>query len=657
MFHSLKITLLLSHTGIILLTNLLLAYVSYFYLIDSLEKRQQEHLEFIVHHAVESVNGYIRSKSETLERISEGPEVVKYTVNYREAALAAYLAAFHNSFPDISFINGQGVEEVRVADGEITQNVNNYKASHFFDRTMGQPNKILLFSDAALPGKGPALQLAIAKYQYFEDRFVGLLLASLPYEKIAESLADIKVGVDGYLKVHDNWGNVLTIVPPHRRGPGDAIATVSRQTDADVPAALGSGPGTAQGAIFQKAMMRGREAFIASTFMADPQWTIIAVLPHEEFMEQVQRLRVGFIVLFAIFFALASLLSYMLANGITMPLSRLTRAARAVSQGNLREIIDIKSRDEIGRLIGSFNTMTRNLQQTTISRDYFNTILSSMQESLIVLGPDGTIETINRATSTMLGYEKDELSGKHIEFILKKTESTEDCPFDTLAQGEILRECELIYRTRWGKEIPVLFSASPMRNSNGEMYGIVCLAINIARRKKTEEALRQSEAKLREIAITDELTGLLNRRGFMTMAVRQLQVAKRQEENIFLMFADVDNLKWVNDHLGHHAGDQVLIETADILRHTFRDSDIIARLGGDEFAILLIDPTDEKTVISRLERNMATRNQIAGRLYELSMSIGVVRYDPEHPASIEEMMNQADTLMYDRKQKKKQGNG
>jgi diguanylate cyclase (GGDEF)-like protein len=192
-----------------------------------------------------------------------------------------------------------------------------------------------------------------------------------------------------------------------------------------------------------------------------------------------------------------------------------------------------------------------------------------------------------------------------------------------------------------------------MRDNKGDTYGIVCLAINISKRKKMEESLRQSETKLRELAITDELTSLLNRRGFMAMATRQLLVAKRQEENIFLIFGDVDNLKWVNDNLGHQAGDQVLIETARLLRQTFRDSDIIARLGGDEFAVLLVDPTDEKTVMSRLDANMRERNRIAGRSYNLSMSTGMVRYNPEQPQSIEELMSQADTLMYECKQKRK----
>ncbi|MBU4260350.1 MAG: diguanylate cyclase [Proteobacteria bacterium] len=654
MFRSLKITLLLSHTGIILLTNLLLASVSYFYLINTLENNQKQYLEFITRHTVQTVNSYIKNKADLLERISAGQEVINYSINFREPALASYLAGFHSSFPNLSFINEQGIEKLRVTDGEIAQNVADYSHSSFFSKCLAQPNKILIFpNEPAKQTKEPVLQLAIAKHQYFEDRFAGLLLATLPYRKIAASLADIRFSAAGFLLVNDENGNIITITHPSTHASAEQISISRAKEEKEFPPVF-----TAKDPklipSFLRASVRGIDSFVATTFIPELRWTVMTVLPHEEFMQQVKKLQVSFIILFIIFFALASLLSYILANGITMPLARLSRAARAIAQGNLNEIIAINSRDEIGKLIGSFNIMTRNLQETTISRDYFNTILSSMQECLIVLGQDGKIETINNSTIVMLGYEKHELTGKPLEFILKKDEAMASCPFSNLDEGEILRECELIYLTKWGREIPVHFSASPMKNSKGDIYGIVCLAINISRRKKMEMALRQSEAKLREIAITDELTSLLNRRGFRAMAAKQLQMAKRQEGNVFLMYADVDNLKWVNDHLGHHAGDQVLIEIADLLRATFRDSDTIARLGGDEFAVLLIDPADEKSVINRLEKNLRAKNNLEQRSYELSLSIGVVRYDPEHPSSIEELMNRADNLMYECKQRKKQ---
>ena len=654
MFRSLKITLLLSHTGIILLTNLLLASVSYFYLLNTLENNQKQFLTFISRHAVQTVNSYLKNKADLLERISTGQEVINYSINFRETALASYLAGFHSSFPSLSFINGQGIEELGITDGEIAQNVADYSHSSFFRKCLAQPNKVIIFqNEPAKQTKEPVLQLAIARHQYFEDRFAGLLLATLPYRKIAASLTDIRFSAAGYILISDGVGNIITITHPATHASAEQISISRAQDEKELAVFL---PKQDQDRIpsFQRATVRGIDSFVAAAFIPELQWTVMTVLPHEVFMQQVKKLRVSFIILFVIFFILASILSYLLANGITMPLARLSRAARAIAQGNASEIIDIKSRDEIGKLIGSFNIMTRNLQETTISRDYFNTILSSMQESLIVLGRDGRIETINNSTIVMLGYEKHELTGKPLEFILKKDEAAAGCPFSNLDEGEILRECELIYLTKWGREIPVHFSASPMKNSKGEIYGIVCLAINISRRKKMETALRKSEAKLREIAITDELTSLLNRRGFMTMAAKQLQMARRQEGNVFLMFADVDNLKWVNDHLGHHAGDQVLLECADLFRATFRDSDTIARLGGDEFAILLIDPADEKSVINRLEKNLRAKNSGGQRSYELSLSIGVVRYDPEHPSSIEELMNRADNLMYECKQRKKQ---
>ncbi|MBI5557830.1 MAG: diguanylate cyclase [Deltaproteobacteria bacterium] len=655
MFHSLKITLLLSHTGIILFTNILLASVSYHYIHSSLETSQKEHLTFIADHAARSINNFLAARADLLDRIADGQEIVHYSTNYRETALASYLAGFHHSFPNLSFINERGVEEMRIIDGEISQNFQDFSQSLFFKKTLSHPNKALIFQDEMFNNpKAPALKLAIAKFRYSENKFAGMLLATLPYEKIAESLTDIKIGENGYLAVSDALGNIMSLSnQPSLGSVGKVMFCLAKEEEG--PANLFAPPAQEGQPGFLRVPVRGVDSFVAKAYIQEPRWTILAILPHEEFMRQVKKMRLGFLYLFITFFILASILSYLLSKGITLPLSRLTQAAKGIAQGNLSEIAVIKSQDEIGRLIGSFNVMTRNLKETTISRDYFNTILSSMQESLVVLGHDGAIEMINNSTSAMLGYELHELAGRPLGFILKQDEAAVNCPFSNLAEGEIIRECELSYRTKWGKEIPVHFSASPMRDSKGEIYGIVCLAINISKRKKMEESLRQSETRLREIAITDELTSLLNRRGFMTMATRQLLVAKRQEENIFLIFADVDNLKGVNDNMGHHAGDQVLIETAQLLRQTFRDSDIIARLGGDEFAVLLVDPTDEKTVMSRLDANMEERNRVAGRSYNLSMSTGMVRYDPEYPQSIEELMNQADTLMYECKQKRKRG--
>lgn len=179
--------------------------------------------------------------------------------------------------------------------------------------------------------------------------------------------------------------------------------------------------------------------------------------------------------------------------------------------------------------------------------------------------------------------------------------------------------------------------------------GAIITILDITSRKLLEK-------KLHEASISDELTSIFNRRGFLTMADRQIKIADRSREELFLLYADLDNMKWINDNLGHKIGDAALMETAVLLRNTFRKSDIIGRLGGDEFAVLLTDKpgvNNEETVIARFEENISAVNNQPGRRYPLSISIGVTRYDPNCPCAIEELMSRADTLMYASKKRKK----
>jgi diguanylate cyclase (GGDEF)-like protein len=179
--------------------------------------------------------------------------------------------------------------------------------------------------------------------------------------------------------------------------------------------------------------------------------------------------------------------------------------------------------------------------------------------------------------------------------------------------------------------------------------GAIITSLNITEQKLLEE-------KLHAASVTDDLTGIFNRRGFLTMADKRVKMADRAKESLFLLYADLDNMKWINDHLRHKTGDNALRETADLLRNTFRQSDIIGRLGGDEFAVLLADKqgTDsEDAVVERFEENIRTLNRQPDRRYQLSISVGVTRYDSRFPCSIEELMSRADALMYECKKRKK----
>lgn len=164
------------------------------------------------------------------------------------------------------------------------------------------------------------------------------------------------------------------------------------------------------------------------------------------------------------------------------------------------------------------------------------------------------------------------------------------------------------------------------------------------------------QSQLARQSFIDDLTGLYNRRGFYSLAEQQLSLAKRNGDVLHLFFLDVDYLKRVNDTLGHETGNELLRDASNVLKKTFRSTDIIARLGGDEFVVLGIgfNDTGMESMLNRLVENLNMVN--VGRPeapYSLSISIGAAKWTPDDPVSIEELIVKADVLMYEQKRKKR----
>ena len=164
---------------------------------------------------------------------------------------------------------------------------------------------------------------------------------------------------------------------------------------------------------------------------------------------------------------------------------------------------------------------------------------------------------------------------------------------------------------------------------------------------------------LRELSITDELTGLSNRRGFFAFAQQQMKHARRNNVRMVLFFADLDDLKIINDTFGHVAGDHALTDAARIFVETFRDSDIIARMGGDEFAVIMGNAPDSgiETVRNRLEKRLEKYNSRRDGSFRLAVSVGLTVFDPAKPVTVDELIRQADARMYEQKQQKKAARG
>lgn len=161
----------------------------------------------------------------------------------------------------------------------------------------------------------------------------------------------------------------------------------------------------------------------------------------------------------------------------------------------------------------------------------------------------------------------------------------------------------------------------------------------------------QLESELSHLAISDELTGLYNRRGFLLLGSERMKLAHSMKKNVLLFFADLDNLKQINDRYGHQEGDQALLKTADAFRNTFRNSDITGRFGGDEFTALVIEDFGHTsdTISKRLQDNMAELSA-NNTQYPLSLSVGMTRYAAEFRSSLKKLLAQADQALYKQKQ-------
>jgi diguanylate cyclase (GGDEF)-like protein len=247
--------------------------------------------------------------------------------------------------------------------------------------------------------------------------------------------------------------------------------------------------------------------------------------------------------------------------------------------------------------------------------------------------------------TTLLNIEKNRQSPfrrNGPRFFLRNEEEASDEVFPALL-AEANRELANLLRDVRAGSLRDLRSA-PESQSISEL---LMRAVRCA----TKQFMLQSE--LGSLALTDELTGLYNRRGFIALAERQMKLGRRSGREMMLFFLDVDGLKKINDSFGHLEGDSLLKRTGEALEMTFRDSDVIARLGGDEFAVLAVEASgqSETAIRSRLHEYLRASSSKKYR-YAISLSLGAARFDPRSNTSLGELMSQADQAMYEYKRRR-----
>jgi diguanylate cyclase (GGDEF)-like protein/PAS domain S-box-containing protein len=299
--------------------------------------------------------------------------------------------------------------------------------------------------------------------------------------------------------------------------------------------------------------------------------------------------------------------------------------------------------DELGALAAVFNEMRDKLRATTHSRDYVNSILSGMNEAIIVTTDEGRITSVNSATTHLLGYDEDELTGMSVDYVID-TKKGQSLANDT--PSGLPREA--LFKSKYGESIPVSYTCSVVEGDGNHTSNRIYSAQNITER-------RRAEKRIRYLARIDPLTKIPNRMQFQHLLQRGIARARRSGKTICLFYVDIDHFKEINDTFGHLAGDTTLETVAERLSAALPNESIIGRLAGDEFAILvsgLMPDTGTRTETSELAKKILNRLAdpffVQGHEVFMTASMGIAYYPKDAPNVIDLIRN-ADAALYSAK--------
>ena len=333
----------------------------------------------------------------------------------------------------------------------------------------------------------------------------------------------------------------------------------------------------------------------------------------------------------------------LIARGQTRRIRELKAQAERLRDADFGEPLPESSGDELGALAAVFNDMRDKLRTTTHSRDYVDRLLSGMNEAIIVTSDTGEIQRINAATTHLLGYEEDELSGTSIDFIIN-TKKSPSLAKDT--PSGLPREA--IFESKYGESIPVSYTCSIIDNHPDSTSSRIYAAQNITER-------RRAEKRIRYLARIDSLTKIPNRMQFQHLLQRGIARARRAGRPLCLFYVDVDHFKDINDTFGHLAGDTTLETVAERLAAALPKRSVVGRLAGDEFAVIIdnLGPDAEglrKTsqLAQKVLNRLADPFFVQGHEVFMTASLGIAYYPKDAPNVIDLIRN-ADAALYSAK--------
>jgi PAS domain S-box-containing protein len=480
-------------SGMVLLTGLVVSYVVYTSNVEALEKQIKKSLEDHVIHTMKMIDRMLFERLTDIKVMASDPiissgdftpkEITKRLIEYRSQ---------YKTYTSLSFFD---LNRIRIADTAGLHLGKQHKVVQWSKDTMDK-GIISIASDIGVAEelKMPIIYFASPVKDKKGEPF-GVVVARMPVVKLHDLIRDVadtlgeKVGID---LVQRN--GLLLYSSYNRQG-------ILKYNMADREAVKRSMAGERAGSLQEyhhrpgRYGVEGEDIFVFAREQGyldfkGNDWTLVMHAPREAVFAPAIELRNRLILVFLIAAAFSIFIVLFFSRKISEPIIRLRNVAGEIGKGNLDLKIEVTSKDEIGQLSASFNKMTKDLQKSTVSKEIVDNIIKSMMGALVVVDSDSMIRMVNQATLSLLGYEEEDLIGQPVGIILAEEAIFRGKGLDALIRKGFVANVEKIYLARDGSRVPVLFSGSVMRDAAGKLQGIVCVALDIRERKRSEEVLR-----------------------------------------------------------------------------------------------------------------------------------------------------------------------
>jgi diguanylate cyclase (GGDEF)-like protein/PAS domain S-box-containing protein len=379
---------------------------------------------------------------------------------------------------------------------------------------------------------------------------------------------------------------------------------------------------------------------------AEMQETLASIRKQLESQQgiQVKRMRGLFAGITVPLFLLGLIGAWFIARQLASPISALVKSADRIGQGDYTRPLAVVRQDELGELQFALERMRQKLNETTITKNYLNTMLNSLSDAVLVTSADGIVKSCNEATQRLLGYQEADLVDKPLTSFIDDAHRN---AFDLTSSAPEARETVL--RTASGQTIPVSMASSAITTEDPQFQGNIYVARNITERKRAER-------RIRYLARYDTLTKMPNRMQFQHLLQQAIARTRRNQRSLALLYLDLDRFKEVNDTFGHAAGDRTLEILSERLTRNLSKDTVIGRLAGDEFAMFVDDlpvDVDNRAAIGNLARTLL--DEISRTFYVnqqevyLTASVGVA-ICPSDAENVIDLIRNADAAMYHSKQ-------